>query len=205
MSIDPRQLKKWPKIMLKKFQTAQKSEEFKIVQVNEDKLDLYYIMLQPKGGHYRGQTHILEMKTYHGNDYLFPFTAPMIKFVTKIYHPNISTGGSICLDILKEKKKWSPQYDISALVSSIILLMDCPENSSPFNGEAAKLFRGCESTYKQQTECKMDHETRTKIYDNCFKPFDTKTQIWATTNISQFMKYFDKELEVAIDNLEIKE
>eukprot|EP00401_Gymnodinium_catenatum_P068738 CAMPEP_0117544230 /NCGR_PEP_ID=MMETSP0784-20121206/45465_1 /TAXON_ID=39447 /ORGANISM="" /LENGTH=169 /DNA_ID=CAMNT_0005341025 /DNA_START=88 /DNA_END=597 /DNA_ORIENTATION=+ len=68
----------------------------------------------------------------------FPTKAPHVKFVTKMFHPNIYNNGEICLDILQNQ--WSPIYDISAILTSIQSLLTDPNPSSPANSEAARLW-----------------------------------------------------------------
>lgn len=193
MPVDPRQMKRWSKLIMKKYESATESKEFSIVPIDEDIMGEYYIMIKPTGGHYKGQTHILEFKSQWGNGNVFPFNPPSVRFISRIYHPNIMiTNGSICVDILRETKQWSPQYDICAVISSIILLMDVPNNSSPYNGEAAQLFRRCEMSYKEKTKnLQMDHKLLDKIYDECFKPYDDRTKIEANSNLSIYLNTFN--------------
>jgi ubiquitin-conjugating enzyme E2 A len=69
----------------------------------------------------------------------YPNKPPKVKFLTKMFHPNIYNDGSICLDILQNM--WSPVYDISSILTSIQSLLCDPNTKSPANNEAAEMYQ----------------------------------------------------------------
>ncbi|KAJ3647542.1 hypothetical protein Zmor_019413 [Zophobas morio] len=69
----------------------------------------------------------------------YPYTAPVVKFITPCFHPNVDTSGNICLDILKEK--WSALYDVRTILLSIQALLGEPNISSPLNTTAADKWK----------------------------------------------------------------
>jgi ubiquitin-conjugating enzyme E2 D/E len=91
-------------------------------------------IMGPEGTPYHGG--IFNLKINLPADY--PFKAPHITFLTKIYHCNVNSNGSICLDILKDN--WSPALTISKALLSICSLMNDPNPNDPLVPDIANLF-----------------------------------------------------------------
>lgn len=80
----------------------------------------------------------------------YPNQPPKVKFLNRMFHPNIYSDGSICLDILQER--WSPTYDIAAVLTSIQSLLADPNANSPANHEAATLFAENRGEYNRRVK-----------------------------------------------------
>ncbi|CRK96240.1 CLUMA_CG009667, isoform A [Clunio marinus] len=88
----------------------------------------------PKDTVYEGQRYRLLLEFPNS----YPYSPPVVTFVTKCFHPNIDLNGALCLDILKEK--WSALYDVRTILLSIQSLLGEPNNDSPLNSQAATLW-----------------------------------------------------------------
>lgn len=60
----------------------------------------------------------------------------------------VYADGSICLDILQNR--WSPTYDVSAILTSIQSLLDEPNPNSPANSLAAQLYQENRREYEKR-------------------------------------------------------
>ncbi|KAJ1482166.1 ubiquitin-conjugating enzyme E2N-like protein [Baffinella frigidus] len=88
----------------------------------------------------------------------YPMTPPKVRFMTKIYHPNVDRLGRICLDILKDK--WSPALQIRTVLISIQALMSAPNPDDPLNNEAAEHWKKNEKSAVAQAKAWNDEYAR---------------------------------------------
>ena len=73
-----------------------------------DPFTWYAILRGPYESPYEGGTFRLKITIPEE----YPEKAPRVEFVTRVFHPNISGNGDICLDILNVPQLWSVQLTI---------------------------------------------------------------------------------------------
>ena len=105
-------------------------------QPQEDNLRYFSVMiLGPKDSPY--EDGVFELELFLPEEY--PMAAPKVRFLTKIYHPNIDSLGRICLDILKDK--WSPALQIRTVLISIQALLSAPNPDDPLSEKVASEWK----------------------------------------------------------------
>lgn len=103
--------------------------------IETDIFHWYAIIMGPQDSPYDGGIFRLDINIPLN----YPFSAPRIRFITKMYHPNISSEGTICLDILKNN--WSPTLTIKKVLLSISSLLTDPNPDDPLDSGAARLYK----------------------------------------------------------------
>ena len=108
----------------------------------------------------------------------FPQSPPLGFFLTKIFHPNVSSRGEICVNTLK--KDWKSDLGLKHVLLTIKCLLIVPNPESALNEEAGKLL----------LERYDDYCTRAKLYTDIHakaiqsKPSSTTSTSSSTTTTS---------------------
>jgi len=94
--------------------------------INDNLMHWQAAIAGPEGTPYEGGLFQLDLVLPDN----YPYAPPKIRFTTRVYHPNISENGSICLDILK-LSEWSPALTIPKVLLSITSLLNDPNPKDP--------------------------------------------------------------------------
>ena len=71
----------------------------------------------------------------------YPIEPPVLRFLTRIYHPNIDSRGKICINLLAiSKEGWSPQYHLTTVLVSLCSILDDPGLTDPLVPEIAETY-----------------------------------------------------------------
>ncbi|RCI08600.1 hypothetical protein L249_4732 [Ophiocordyceps polyrhachis-furcata BCC 54312] len=127
---------------------------------HDDNLRYFDVQIHgPSQSPYEGSTlrGIFKLELFLPDDY--PMTPPKIRFLTKIFHPNVDKLGRICLDVLKSKAlppafrfymltslsypsdNWSPALQIRTILLSIQALLGAPNPDDPLAADVAKSWK----------------------------------------------------------------
>ncbi len=122
-------------------------ETIKEVKVNDDVYAEHIVLLNgPKDTSFEGG--IFKISIQMPSDY--PFKPPKIYFLTKVYHPNISSDGNICIDILKDQ--WSSALRLTKVLLSLSDLLANPNPNDPLVPEIAQEYRENRKKYEEKVK-----------------------------------------------------
>ena len=101
----------------------------------------------PAGTPYEGGTFVVNVD-FSDN---YPFKCPNMKFVTKIYHPNIKTDtGEICAEAIKNS--WVPTLNAQFIIKMLVELITQPNGDNPQEAEIAREFIQSKSTFEEKAK-----------------------------------------------------
>ncbi|KFM67549.1 Ubiquitin-conjugating enzyme E2 R2, partial [Stegodyphus mimosarum] len=124
-------------------------EGFRVKLVNEDNLMEWEVALfGPPDTLYEGGYFKAHVK--FPVDY--PYSPPSIRFLTKVWHPNVYENGDLCISILHPPiddpqsgelpcERWNPTQNVRTILLSVISLLNEPNTFSPANVDASVMYR----------------------------------------------------------------
>lgn len=117
---------------------------FCTIDMNADDISLWKVWFRNLPDPYTGGTWLLTVEFPEG----YPFSPPRMRFMTPIYHCNVSSAGGLCLDVLKNQ--WSPALSVCSVLKSIYLLLQEPNADDPLDAFKAQVYKDNRTEYLRQ-------------------------------------------------------
>lgn len=82
----------------------------------------------------------------------YPYSPPTVRFISKVWHPNVYENGDLCISILHPPvddpqsgelpcERWNPTQNVRTILLSVVSLLNEPNTFSPANVDASVMFR----------------------------------------------------------------
>ncbi|KFH65024.1 ubiquitin-conjugating enzyme E2 S [Podila verticillata NRRL 6337] len=107
-------------------------EGIKVIANDDTITDIHAWILGPEGTPYDGGCFRLRIQLSPD----FPNAPPKCYFMTKIFHPNVSKQGDVCVSTLK--KDWKPDLGLRHILLVVKCLLIVPNPESALNEEAGR-------------------------------------------------------------------
>jgi len=107
----------------------------KIDLVGEDMFRWDISIIGPENSPYSGGTFVLRIEFPSQ----YPFKAPSLKFMTKIYHPSVKLDtGDVCTDVVGQ---WGPTLNAKHCIQIMYGMMQSPDSDHPLEESVAQQLR----------------------------------------------------------------
>ncbi len=125
---------------------------------NDNDVSSWTVYLEgPKDSAFTGG--IFQLRVEFPEDY--PDAPPVVRFLSEFWHPNVYPNGKVCMSTLHPPGdnavagetgdiRWRPIFSVSSIISSILLILQEPNFSSPANIDASVQWRNDWAGYKQR-------------------------------------------------------
>ncbi|XP_036602771.1 ubiquitin-conjugating enzyme E2 R1-like [Trichosurus vulpecula] len=196
-------------------------EGFRVTLLNED--DLYHWVVAifgPPNTYYEGGY----FKAHLSFPIDYPYSPPVFRFLTEMWHPNIYESGHVCISILDPpdvpksevppSERWNPTQNVRTILLSVISLLNEPNTLSPANVDASVMYskwkdsKGKDSEYtdiirKQVLGTKVDAERDGVKVPTTLAEYCVKTKAPAPDEGSDLFYddfYEDDDMEEEVDS-----
>ncbi|CAG8437774.1 15275_t:CDS:2 [Acaulospora morrowiae] len=151
---------------------AQPPEGIRVLMNELNVCDVQAWISGPEGTPYEGG--YFKVKVIFGTD--FPTAPPKCIFITKIFHPNVSKSGEVCVDTLK--RDWNKEFGIEHILLTIKCLLIVPNPESALNDDAGKLLLDSYDDYAKRARM------MTGIHAQCKPAVFSNNSVTTTTSPS---------------------
>ena len=131
---------------------------------NPDVFHWQITLIPPIGSNYEGGFFKIEAKFRES----YPNTAPIMKFLTRIYHSNVcSETGHICVNSIKSN--WSKKLTMEDVLNHIIVLLYKQEPGDAFNSTAASSYTQDKNKFLEEVKKQIKEYANINDFENLSK------------------------------------